>query len=222
MRLRGTVTTALTLAALAATPSLAQAAPALASARPLTWTDAAGDANGLNSQGGLLPAGPDNTATPVSIASDDITSVTFARTDDSKAVTGLKVTMTLTAAPAAGALYRVTGAADGCSTFWFQYTWTVGGAPLATLRNNCGVTATTTNSVSGGTVSTPITAAVVGTSIVWTVPLAQLPAGIIVGSALKPALGEVRAVVGAAGTSLLTAPVIDQTPVQSSTYAIGQ
>ena len=222
MRLRGTLTTALTLAALAATPTLAGASTAaLAPGKPLTWADIASDANGLNSQGGLLP-GVEDTATPASVKSDDIIGVTFARTDDGKAVTGLKVTMALTGAPAAGALYRVTGAATGCTTFWFQYTWTVGGAPVATLRNNCAIAATTTNSVSGGTVSTTIPAAVVGNTIVWTVPLDQLPAGIALGSVLTPAVGEVRAIVGAAGVSVLTAPVIDQTPAAPGTYTIGQ
>ena len=220
MRLRSTLTTALALAALAVTPNLAQAA-GLSPAAPLSWADMPGDANGINSQNGLLD-GVDDTATPTSIASDDILKVKFARTDDGKAVTGLQVTMTLSAPPAAGALYRITGAADGCTTFWFQYLWTAGGSPVATLRHNCGVTATTTGAVSGSTVSLPVPAVVEGNSIVWTLKLADLPGGLKVGSVLSPALAEVRGVVGGAGVSLITAPTIDQTEVQSATYAIGK
>ena len=222
MRLRGPLTTALalTLAGLTASPSLA-ATTGLPIAKPLAWTDIAGDANGVNSQNGLLDGVPD-TATPASIKSDDITGVSFARTDDGKIVTGLQVTMTLSAAPAAGALYRITGAATGCTTFWFQYTWTAGGSPVATLRHNCGVPVTTTGAVGGSTVTVPVPAAVVGNSIVWTLKLTDLPSGLVVGSVLSPNLAEVRAVVGAAGVSLITAPTIDQTEAQTKTYTIGQ
>ena len=222
MRLRGTLTTALALAALTATPSLAAVTTkaGLPAAKPVSWTDVAGDANGLNDEGGLLPAGADNTATPGSIAADDLLGVTFARLDNGKAVTGLQVTMTLKAAPASGALYRVMGSAAGCSTFFFQYSWAVGGAPVATLRHNCGVAASTTSV--NPTVSVPVEAKAVGSSIVWSLKLTDLPSGIKLGSVLSPTRGETRTIVGASSQSLLTAPVIDQTDLQTATYKIGQ
>lgn len=221
MRLRGTLTTALALAALTATPSLAAVTTkaGLPAAKPVSWTDVAGDANGLNDESGLSPAGPSNMATPGSIASDDLLAVTFARLDNSKTVSGLTVTMKLSAPPAAGALYRITGSAAGCSTFWFQYYWGLGASPVATLRHNCGVAASTTSATT--TVSVPIDAKVVGSSIVWTLKLTDLPAGIKLGSVLSPTLAEVRAILGAAGTGL-TLPTIDQTDVQTATYKIGQ
>ena len=231
MRLRSTFTTALALAALTATPSLAagkvppkvppKPKVSLPVALPLVWTDPAGDANGLNNQGGLVPAGPNSTVTPGSRSADDLLSVTMARLDDGKAVTGLVVTMKLSGAPAAGALYRVTGAAAGCTTFWFQYSWTVGGTAVASLRHNCGVAAAATPATAA-TATILIDGKVVDNSIVWTVPLALLPTGITLGTVLSPALGEVRFLSGAAGQAALSAPIVDQTEVQTATYKIGQ
>ena len=231
MRLRSTFLTALALAALTATPSLAatkvppkvspkpKASVGLPLAKPLTWTDPAGDANALNNQGGLVPAGPNSTVTPGSRSADDLLAVTMGRQDDGKAVTGLVVTMKLSGAPAAGALYRVTGAAAGCTTFWFQYSWTVGGTAVASLRHNCAVAAGATPVTTTATVL--IDGKVVDNSIVWTVPLAQLPTGVALGTVLSPALGEVRLLSGAAGQSAISAPVLDQTEVQTGTYKIG-
>ncbi|MCU1591692.1 MAG: hypothetical protein JWP11_2948 [Frankiales bacterium] len=219
MRIRRTVPLALIVAALAASPSMAGAK--LAPPKPLAWTDMAGDANALNDQGGLAPAGPGDTAGPAQDAAADILGVTFARLDDGKTLLGLTVTMKLSGAPSQGHLYRVTGAAGACSTFWFQFNWTAGGNGSSTLRHNCVANADPTSV--GGTTNQTIDGKVVGNSIVWTLLVKELPPGVKVGSPIAPALGETRAIIGVAGApQSLTAPVIDQTATQSAAYKIGQ
>ena len=219
MRIRRAVPlTLLVVTAVVATPALAGAK--LAPSKPLAWTDTAGDANAVNDQGLPVPVPGDN-AGPAQWDAADITGVTFARLDDGKKVLGLTVTMKLSGAPSQGQLYRVTGAAGACSIFWFQYSWTAGGAGAPTLRHNCAPSGSPTGAVSD-TVSIPVDGKAVGSSIVWTLLLKDLPAGVKLGSVIAPTLGEVRVIVGAAGTSGVTAPVIDQTPTQTSAYKIGQ
>jgi hypothetical protein len=220
MRIRRAVPlTVLLVAAVAATPALAGGK--LAAAKPLARTDIASDANGLNDQGGISPAGPGETATPSDYSGGDVVGVQFARLDDGKKVLGFTVTMKLSGAPSQGSLYRVTGAAGACSTFWFQYSWTAGGDPTSTLRHNCAPSGSPTATVSD-TVSVPVDGKVVGNAVVWTVLVKDLPAGVKIGSVLSPELGETRFIVGAAGVSGVTAPVIDQTPAQTAAYKIGQ
>lgn len=221
MRIRRALPVVVVAAALMASPALA-GGKKLAPAVPLSWTDMAGDANGFNDQGGIVPAGPTDTAGPAQYDAADITGVTFARIDDGKKVLGLTVTMKTSGAPSQGLLYRVTGAAGNCTTFWFQYNWTAGGPGNATLRHNCVASTSPTAAVSA-TVSVPIDGKVVGNSIVWTLLVKDLPPGVKVGSVIAPALGETRAIVGAAGApQSLTVPVIDQTATQTATYKIGQ
>lgn len=223
MRIRRAVPlTLLVAAAVAATPAIAAPKTAkLAPAKPLAWTDMAGDANGFNDQGGIAPAAPPETAGPAQWDAADVLGVTFNRLDDGTKVLGLTVTMKLTGAPSQGALYRVTGAAGNCTTFWFQYSWAAGGDAKPTLRHNCVDSASPTAAVSN-TVSVPIDGKVVGNSVVWTLLLKDLPPGVKLGSVISPDLGEVRAIVGAAGNSVITAPVIDQTASQTAAYKIGQ
>src|SRR5437764_12314252 len=136
MRIRRALPVVILAAARTASPALA-GGKKLAPAVPLSWTDMAGDANGFNDQGGIVPAGPTDTAGPAQYDAADITGVTFARIDDGKKVLGLTVTMKTSGAPSQGLLYRVTGAAGNCTTFWFQYNWVAGGTPAGTLRHNC-------------------------------------------------------------------------------------
>jgi hypothetical protein len=207
------------VAAVAASPALAGGK--LAPAQPLAWTDMAGDANMFNDQGGIAPAAPPETAGPAQYDAADVLGVTFARIDDGKKVLGLTVTMKLTGAPSQGLLYRVTGAAGACSTFWFQYNWTAGGTGAPTLRHNCSPSGSATAAVSD-TVSVPIDGKAVGNAIVWTLLVKDLPAGVKIGSVISPDLGEVRGIIGAGPESLITAPVIDQTATQTAAYKIGQ
>jgi hypothetical protein len=219
MRIRRAVPlTFLVVAAVAATPALAGGK--LAPSAPLAWTDMAGDANMLNDQGGISPASPGDTAGPAQYDAADILGVTFARLDDGKKVLGFTVTMKLTGAPSQGLLYRVTGAAGACSTFWFQYNWAAGGTGAPSLRHNC--VANPDPTAVTGTVTQPIDGKVVGNSIVWTLLVKDFPPGVKLGSPIAPALGEVRAIIGAGPESLITAPVIDQTATQTAAYKIGQ
>jgi hypothetical protein len=210
--------TLLIVAAVSATPALAGGK--LAASHPLSWTDTAGDANAINDQGLPAPVPGDNSG-PAQWDAADIVGVTFARIDDGKKVLGLTVTMKLSGAPSQGVLYRVTGAAGACSTFWFQYNWTAGGTGAPTLRHNCVESGSATAAVSD-TVSIPIDGKAVGNSIVWTLLVKQLPPGVKIGSVITPDQGEVRGILGAANESLITAPVIDQTPTQTAAYKIGQ
>ena len=125
------------------------------------------------------------------------------------------------ALPAPASSPLVTGAAGNCTTFWFQYSWSAGGNGVPTLRHNC-VDSTSPTAAVSNTVSVPIDGKVVGNSIVWTLLLKDLPPGVKLGSTLSPDLGETRFIVGAAGNSVITAPVIDQTATQTSAYKIGQ
>lgn len=219
MRIRRAVPlTLLVVSALAATPALAGSK--LAAAKPLTWTDIAGDANALNDQGGAAPASPGDTAGPAQYDPADVLGVTFSRLDDGKKVLGLTVTMKLTGTPSQGLLYRVTGAAGACTTFWFQYNWPAGGDGVATLRHNCVANPDPTSV--GGTTNQPIDGKVVGSSIVWTLLVKDLPPGVKIGSVISPGLGETRSIIGGPGTPGATAPVIDQTATQTATYKIGQ
>jgi hypothetical protein len=154
MRIRRAVPLVLVATALVASPALA-GGKKLPAPAPLSWTDVAGDGNVLNDQGGIAPAGPNDTATPADYSAADITGVTFARLDDGKKVTGMTVTMKLTGAPSQGTLYRVTGSAGACTTFWFQYSWSAGGAGAPTLRHDC-VDSTSPTAAVSNTVSVPI------------------------------------------------------------------
>lgn len=180
---------------------------------PVVITDNGGDANGINDQGGLLPANPEQSTPQGQRAAADILKVTFARTDDGKAVTGMSVTLSLAAPPDRGTFYRVTSSVPACSTFWFQY-----GVDLAAsaydgnLRHNCA-------GDGGGpvpaTVNQSIPTVVKGNDITWTLPVKLFPAGVKLGHLISDIAVETRGYVQA------TAPVIDQVTTDKA-YKIGQ
>lgn len=193
----------------------------LAKAVVYSFTDPAGDANGINSQGDIAPQDPEM-STPVNQASADIILVTFKRLDDGKVIQGFTVTMTLTGTPDQTTFYRVTSSTDACSTFWFQYSAQVGTTAGGTLRHNCfpvpnpsptSVVLADTNIVSIPTVVT-------AHSITWTLLVKDFPKGVKIGKFLSAIRAETRGNAGAAGKGL-TAPVIDQTKVQTIDYKIG-
>ena len=189
-----------------AAPSLA--GPRLAKAVPLTVKDAADDANGFNSQGGLLPASPPEQSNgTLSMKSADILSFTLGRKDDGKKVTALVGTLTLAAPPAQGTDYRIRMSTPDCSTYFLEYEFPAGLGASGEVRENCG----------GATTAAfdPVDATVVGSTITWTIPIKGMP-----GSAK---LGTVLTVKGAQ-TSVETAaifPGIDQV-VTNQPFTIGQ
>ena len=201
--------TATTLTAPAMAASKAKKPPKLPAAHPLVVTDPAGDANGLNDQGGLLPASPPSTSQG-SDAASDILSFTLARKDDGTKITHLVGTLTLAAPPTTNRDYRITMSAPGCSFYYLEVSMT----PLGTkysIRETCNATATSTTSKFD-----PVDGAVVGNSIVWTVPLSSLPGDVKVGTPLSVTGAEAAFDEGAA-----IFPSFDVVSTDS-TYKIGQ
>jgi hypothetical protein len=186
-------------------PSLA--APKLAKAHPLTVTDAAGDANGVNSQGGLLPASPPEQSNgSVNDGAADILSFTLGRKDNGSKVTALVGTLTLAAPPAQGTDYRIRMATADCSTYFLEYEFPPGLGASGEVRENCG----------GATTAAfdPVDATVTGNTITWTIPIKALPGSAKLGTVLN---------VKGAQTSVETAaiiPGIDQV-VTSQSFVIG-
>lgn len=196
--------------ALAAKPKPKPKPKALPAAKALVITDQAGDANGVNSQSHLADGVP-SAATPGQRTAADILEVTYSRLDDTRTVLGIVATMKLSAAPDQGTIYRIQASAGDCTTFWIAYAVPPGGAPTATLRENCSGTATTS----------PIQASVKDAVITFTLPFSALPKAIKVGTAITGAFGETKGHVStpAAGP---TVPTIDDTVRSPDTYVIGQ
>ncbi len=204
-----TLACALVLAAAAASPALAAPKKGLPAAKPLVITDKAGDANGLNSQSHLAPADPSQSGGGERSAAD-LLSVSLGRLDNGKAVTGLKVTFTLAAAPDQGTIYRLQAATPDCSTFWIAYAVPIGGTANASLRENC----------SGTAVSTPVSATVKGSTITVTVPFALMPKSVKAGTTLSDVFGETKGHAATPATSP-TVPTIDETAISPAVYKIG-
>jgi hypothetical protein len=180
----------------------------LAKPSPLVVKDASGDANGLNDQGGLLPASPpEQSNDAVSQKSADIVSFRLGRTDDGKKVKAFVGSLTLAAPPAQGTDYRIRMSTADCSTYFLEYEFAPGLGAQGEVRENC----------DGGTTATfdPVDATVTGNTITWTIPVKGMP-----GTAK---LGTVFTVKGAQ-TSVETAvifPGLDQV-VTDKTFTVGQ
>lgn len=179
----------------------------LAKAVPLVVKDATGDANGLNDQGGLLPAAPEQSNETVNRKSADIVSFSLGRKDDGKTVKALVGTLTLAAPPAQGTDYRIRMSTPECSTYFLEYEWPPGFGPAGEVRHNC----------DGGTTSKfePVDASVSGNTITWTIPIKGLP-----GTAR---LGTVLTVKGAQASveTAVIFPGLDQV-VTDKRFKIGQ
>jgi hypothetical protein len=188
-----------------ATPSLA--GPKLAKAAPLVVKDAAGDANAVNDQGGLLPTAPEQSNSAANQASADIVSFSLGRTDDGKKVKAFVGTLTLAAPPAQGTDYRIRMSTAECSTYFLEYEFAPGLGASGEVRETC----------DGGTTATfdPVDATVTGSTITWTIPVKSLPGTVKLGTVLT---------VEGAQTSVETAvifPGLDQV-VTDKTFKIGQ
>jgi hypothetical protein len=209
-----TAAAALTVGMAGPSMAVVKKKPALPKAQPLVATDTAGDGNGLNGQGFGDVTGQDpSQATPADRSAGDITKLTIARTDDGKTVTGLQVTLSLSAAPDRGTFYRVSTSVPACSTFWFQYGVDMTGAPTpGNLRHNCSGDG---SGVVPATVNVDIPTVVKNTDIIWTLPLKAFPAGVKLGSLIDSISVETR------GYAQATAPVIDRLTTDKS-YKIGQ
>jgi hypothetical protein len=176
MRMRAAYAVVLAAIALAGVPAHAT------TTTPLI-IDPAGDANGVNDQGVFAtdPAGfPENTPTsPASVSAADITSVSFATTFATKrshgrkarVPTGFVVTMTLAAPPTVPNLfYRVAGTAHGCPSLYLEYSTAPTDPQPGSAR--CAAVPPQANRDLAVT-----RVAVVGNSIVWTVPVTSIASG---------------------------------------------
>jgi hypothetical protein len=203
---------ALALGLLATGPAFAatKPTPKLAKAKPVVITDKAGDANGINSQSHAIPADPSQSGQGGRTAAD-ILSVSVGRLDDGKKVLGMRATFTLAAAPDQGTIYRIQSSAPACSTFWISYNFPVGGAPTASLRENCTGTAATT---------VLTTVKVVDKTITIDLPYKVLPKLIKPGTVLSGIFGETK---GHAATPAAnpTVPTIDDTVTSPDSYKVG-
>lgn len=210
MNTRLTVVVALAIAVAAGSPALAAKPKKLPAPKPLVTTDPAGDANGINSQGGLVPV-PSQSGQGQRTAAD-ILSVALGRLDNGKAVTGLTATFVLSAAPDQGTIYRLQMSAPGCKIFWLSYNVPIGGPISANIQDDC--------TTAGTSVVTPVTATVKDKTIKIAVPLKALNKKITLGTALTGMYGESK---GHAYTGVRnpTAPTIDETTIATATYKIG-
>lgn len=189
-----------------ATPSLA--AGKLPKSKPLVVKDVAGDANGLTSQAGL-PAPVDNTATPANAKDADILSFSLARLDDGKKAIGLKATLTLAAPPAQARDYRIRLSSPTCSTYFLEYEFAPALGGTGEIRDNCAV-------ATGSTATfTPVDAAVVGNSIVWTIPRGAFTGDVKIGTVMQVHGAE------SSVETVAIAPQLDSVKLET-TYKIGQ
>jgi hypothetical protein len=219
----------LRLCAIAAAAGLAVAAfPAFASgpAAPKPQiVDPMGDANYINGQG-ILSTNPNQSTAPADASFADILSVTFATTKSTKTVvvikgkkrstktvstpTGFTVTMTLAAAPTVPEIfYRVSASTGSCATVFFEYSTAPNASPAGSAR--C---AAALPNPSGPIAVTSV--AVVGNSIVWTVPLSAFK----VGTTFSSLDAQTRNTLATPVISL-TAPQIDEGS-SGTTYTVGQ
>lgn len=204
------------LAPLAALAAAAVTLPSSA-ATPPQIADVKGDANGVNGQGVadlLVEGGPDNVATaPADDAPADITGVRFATTFVARRVgsrtvqvpTATVVTMTLAAPPTdPETFYRVYATTATCSDLFIEYGTdaALGGASVRCPSDD------PTAPDKELTAQT----AVKGSTITWTIPVSQLPAG----TQLSALSAETRL-----NPALVTAPVIDVAQ-SAKTFTVGK
>lgn len=187
----------------------AVAAPRLPALQVLQVPDVTGDANGLNSQAGVVPVsgGPMG----ASVAGADIVSFTLSRRDDGRHVLALVGTLTLAAEPQLSADFRIRMSAPGCTVYFLEYERTLIG-DISYLRHTC----TTADAAgNGGATFLAVPAVVKGRTITWTVPVRDLPGRVKVGSVLS--------VTGAqtSGDEVAIGPTLDEVVVHAS-YRIGQ
>jgi hypothetical protein len=214
---RRTLTAALALVALAASPSLAAVRKPvkLPASKPLIVTDKAGDANLVNSQSETLPADPSQ-AGPGQYGAADIVSVTVARMDDRKKVLGFSVTFALSEAPGQGVIYRLQGSTPSCGTFWVSYNFPVGGTGKGAFRSDCATPGTTVNAA--------MQAVVKDKTVTVLLPFSALPKNVKLGQALTVDLVETK---GHADSGLgspapaPTVPTFDDADGKDAVYKLG-
>lgn len=187
---------------------------AAAPAKGFAYTDAAGDANAINDQGGLLPGVPEQSSPQGQRRAADILSVSYS----SAVLAGkpaLSVVMKLGGPPDRGTLYRAYSAAPGCTEVVLEFSHDLTAATSGELYHDCGGT-------EGRVGTTPL---VGPDSITWMLPLAQLPPQVRSGTVLTALEAETRGLIGYEPTGALPysgviVPVLDVARTAGS-YKVG-
>ena len=188
MRTRPVLLVALAVAGLAAPTALAGTTVSA----PATYTDPAGDANGVSGQG-FTSTGPlagDNATPAGSQGYADVVSVTWAPDVKNKKLVGFTVAATFSAPPVAPAgtslVYRMLGEIGDHTTFLGPVYYTSQGdpsTPQSALRAN----------LTGTVRLTPIDLPKVdGSTMTWKVPVTALPKELKAGTTLTNLYFEVR------------------------------
>ncbi len=228
MRLtRPALAVTLVLAVAASSPAFAAAAKKPAPPVPVKITDPAGDGNALNDQGLGLPV--PSASTPVQVAGADVTAISWTTlakltTVRGKKVyvpTGLQVKMTLSAAPQANVIFRVTASAGDCSIFWFNYSKFVDGGTSATLQHDC--PGFVKKNAASSSESVPVDSIVTdANSITWTVKSKSIPSSVKVGTKLTEVGGQSRFYAGTSATGGATVPSLDEVNGGDTVYTYGK
>lgn len=172
-------------------------------------TDPAGDANAINDQG-FGTGAPPSTSGPGSQPAADITALTFQTTFKKKRVDGKKVkvpsgstiTLALSAAPDDNTFYSIDATTPSCDSTGFVYDTN---AVPAYAQNRALCADDTPSSDIAGPV-----AKVVGSSIVWTLPLTTFPVGTTFTDISATTL-----------TGAVPAVVLDTTDESPATFTVG-
>ncbi len=167
----------------------------------MAYRDTASDANAVNTQGERGFGHYGDVATgPASVASADITGVSFAPRFRNGRVSGYAVTVAVAGKVTHGTMFSVFAVTDACSALVVKHVRTAEGKTVTDLGSNC---------AGGGHRTRDLPPAVVrGSRVTINVPLAALPRGIANGTVLR----EIYAYTVGVGPNLkpfLHAPKLD-------------
>jgi hypothetical protein len=152
----------------------------------LTFTDATGDANGVNGQQFFDSSVPSAATGPASSSAADVVSVTLEDLVVNKRVVGLRGVLTLAAAPAEGVMYRLKSSTDKCNSLWFEHRRWLGAPAQNLVRSACGAPE----------VLNDIVVTTVGNTLVFEALFAKMPREARAGVTMTAISGSTTALVG--------------------------
>lgn len=200
------------LKSLAALAVLAFALATPAAAR-MSYSDVSGDANAVNTQGKRgFGHGGDVSTGPASVASADITEVSFSKRTRDGRLWGYAVKLTMAGKVSDGTMFSVFAVTGNCDPMTAKHVRTVEGKKVTELTSDC--------DGRGRIIRRLPPATVRGNTVTMTVPLKALPMGVRRGSLLS----EIYAYTVAVGPNVepfLHAPKLDIAST-GATYRIGE
>lgn len=178
----------------------------------MTYGDTSGDANAVNTQGERgFGHGGDVSTGPATVASADITGVTFAKRTRDGRVWAYALTVSVAGKVTDGTMFSVFAVTDKCDPLVVKHVRTAEGERVTELTTNCDRSARMTRRLPQATVR--------GNQVTMVVPLRALPAQVRKGSVLR----EIYAYTVAVGPNVrpfLHAPKLDIAST-GKTYRIG-